>query len=288
MADTRCYRNNTSNGQWRLSDISDNSLVCPGTQQEDGFSRCCGKSAICLPNNICQALNIAPGASGFYVGSCTDRDYNSPACSNFCSGILRNEIVYNETSGSWQCCGGRDGHAKCEDPTRRSSNAPAPSILLADYSASRSTFTATSTSSISSALTLSPTSSPTSMTTSGGSSGGLSTGAKIGAGIGGALGGLLVIALIVFLVMKRRRKSPSTQRTQHGYQEHHGTGESYNMAEQDVRSTTTSQPAGYPSPEYKPYRGTSPTELSAPDSGRAELPTSGPQKIQPPPQELPP
>ena len=203
MADTRCYKNSTVNGEWSLKDVSENNSVCPGTQKDDGFSKCCGKSAICLPHNICQALNAAEGSSGFYVGSCTDRDYNSPACSNFCSAIANPDIVYNVTAARWQCCG-RDaqGRTKCNDPTNRKSKAPAPTVLLENYSASVSTYTASSTSS--SLSTSSAIATPT--TSAEPESSGISTGAKVGAGVGGAIGGLLVIALIIFLLKWKRRQ----------------------------------------------------------------------------------
>ena len=270
MADNRCYKNFTVNGDWQLGVVEH--TICPGTQGDDGFSRCCGPSAICLPNNICQALNAAEGSTGFYVGSCTDRDFQSSVCSNFCSQIASPNIVYNENQDKWHCCGLlANGTAKCDRPTTRTSKAPAPSVLLEEYTASVATFTASSTSS----STTASMSTPTASTTPEEDSGGLSTGAKVGAGIGGAIGGLLVIALIVFL-LRRRRTSKSTQ---HPYEQQPDGVESYDMTKQNSSRPATSQPPAYQTPIK------SPAELS-PSPVRAELPGSGQRGAQSP-QELP-
>lgn len=283
MGDTRCYKNYTTNGQWRLNDISQGNTICPGTQQEDGFSRCCGNSAICLPNNICQALNPAPGGSGFYVGSCTDRDYNSPACPNFCSALAVAEITYNETSERWQCCGlDADGRLKCDDPTDRRSRAPAPTALLQQYSASVSTFTASSTTSASSISTSTTTPTPTTTPSPGDDSEGLSTGAKIGAGVGGAVGGVVIIALICFFFWRRRQ--PKQRQMPVDQPSSGGQGQYYDMSKQHISSPHSGQPPGYDIP-LKTY--IPPSELS-PQSGqpRSELPDTARQRIQSP-QELP-
>jgi hypothetical protein len=289
MADTRCYRNSTHNGEWSIDDVSSQQIVCPGTQQPDGFSRCCGRSAICLPGNICQALDskIAEGATGFYVGSCTDRNYESSACPNFCTFYSRNEIVYNATADAWQCCGADgNGNPKCDRPWKPSSKAPAPSVLLQSYSASVYTFTAsTSTSSgtgsASTALPASTTSgAPDATATSENQGGGLSTGAKAGAGVAGAIGGLLIIALVVWLFMRRRKQSSKSGPSNHQ--------EYYDMPKYDPAAPASS---GNTSDKHELSGKTHPVELSSSNAvpGRVELSASAqaPRSVAQIPQELP-
>jgi hypothetical protein len=285
MADTRCYRNSTSNGQPRLTDVSENNTICPGTEQDDGFSRCCGNSAICLPNNICQALNVQPGGTGFYIGSCNDRDYNSPACSNFCSSLAVSEITYNATAQRWQCCGlDGQGRFRCDDPTNIRSRAPAPSALLQQYSASVSTFTASSTTTPPSSTSTMTTSSTTTSTPPPDDSDGLSTGAKVGAGIGGALGGLAIIALLIFFIWRHRRKE--TNRLPRDQNLNGDHGQYYDISKQGAHDPMLGyQPPGSQTPNK---HHTPPVELS-PQYGkpRSELPDTTGQRIQQSPQELP-
>jgi hypothetical protein len=269
MADARCYQNSTQKGEWSIDDVSSKHIVCPGTQQPDGFSRCCGRSAICLPGNICQALvsDVAQGASGFYVGSCTDRNYESSACPNFCTFYSRHEIVYNATAEAWQCCGADgNGNPKCDRPWKPTSKAPAPSVLLQSYSVSVYTFTASTTSSFATDLPASTSSgAPDATTTPDNQADGLSTGAKAGAGIGGAIGGLLVIAFVVYLFRWKRK-----QTSQRGPSDHH---EYYDMSKQDPGPLSSSHNTFH---HHELSGKTRPTELDSTNAfkARAELPVN--------------
>ena len=54
----------------------------------EGESTCCGAGYACLSNNLCMltehVANVASEQSTYVRGSCTDRDWRSPNCPNFC------------------------------------------------------------------------------------------------------------------------------------------------------------------------------------------------------------
>ncbi|KAL6249128.1 hypothetical protein RBB50_004191 [Rhinocladiella similis] len=205
MSDNRCYRNKTANSVTQIYGVT-NPFICPGTESASGNSRCCQHDGICLSNNICQALNPPANGTGYYVGSCTDRDFEDrEVCDNACSSLEVQEIVYNKTAGVWHCCGlNSKGEYKCNNPSKFKVEAPSPAELQSQYSASSSLFMATASQTLPSQPTT--TIAVPSGTPSSASSGGLSTGAQAGIGVGVGIVALAAIAGIVFFLLRRRRR----------------------------------------------------------------------------------
>lgn len=73
-------------------------------------STCCPPGYICLSNRVCQRTQLVVGSdysSLFIRGSCTDINWKSPFCPNFC---VRGEAPYEEKTASYNQLG------KCEIP----------------------------------------------------------------------------------------------------------------------------------------------------------------------------
>lgn len=70
-----------------LSKIRNNTDFEPCGGSSDAGAFCCHKDDICLENSICHftSTQIVQGTSGYYVGGCTDKTFNDPACSRSCS-----------------------------------------------------------------------------------------------------------------------------------------------------------------------------------------------------------
>ncbi|KIW41042.1 uncharacterized protein PV06_06639 [Exophiala oligosperma] len=207
MSDDRCYGNKTTNSVAQVYGVT-NPYICPGTESSSGNSRCCGHNGICLSNGICQALNPPVNGTGYYIGSCTDRNFEDrEVCDNSCSSLKTQEIVYNKTEGVWHCCGlNAKGELKCSNPSKIKFEAPSPAALKSEYSASSSSFMATA--SASQTLPSQPTTTvavPTA-TSSPASSGGLSTGAQAGIGVGVGIVALAAIVGTVFFLLRRRKR----------------------------------------------------------------------------------
>ena len=78
-----CYRKSTNS---ILSKFGVDA-ACPGTEDSDGFSRCCFEGDVCLGSYICMSRDSPPkGGSGYYTAGCTDSSYNdTTACTPLCS-----------------------------------------------------------------------------------------------------------------------------------------------------------------------------------------------------------
>lgn len=157
-----------------------------------------------------------------YVGGCTDYTVTDSSCESFCSTLVHGDVVYNNETDVWACCGAANNGVHCNAPTTITFVAEAPADMSTTYTvlqtasttvASSDTTTTSSpasqTTSPSSSSTASSQASDTTSTTSGTSSsnsdpsshstgGGLSTGAKaaiavVGALVGAVAGGLFVM-----------------------------------------------------------------------------------------------
>ena len=62
--------------------ISTNDSPCHAPFTDDGASACCAHSDVCLDNNLCLAQN---GPELISRGTCTDKTWQSPECSQYCS-----------------------------------------------------------------------------------------------------------------------------------------------------------------------------------------------------------
>lgn len=165
------------------------------------------------------------------MGGCTDESFNAPACNPACTDLDPSDVVYNQTTSNWHCCGQTNGTIHCDDPTTESFQAPAPSALVATYmvpsvvqtaasstsastSASTSTSTSTSTSmstsmSNTTTHTSSATQSSSSSSNNGGSSG-LSRVTQDGIGIGVTIAGVAILGLLGLFFLRRRCQQRAT------------------------------------------------------------------------------
>lgn len=235
-----CYRHSgTGSGSTYDTSLANNSLdfPCGNPNSTDPFVFCCVNGDICMSNGFCYYTHSLAGGSGYYVASCTNPAAVGEGCANRCTDQDLPDVVYNETSGLWQCCGAdSNGSPDCPSPTDETFNAPAPSNLVQIFSVPRDGWTATSISIASTLSQLSTTSysnqplatisSPASSASSIASSlsnhsSTLSTGASAGIGIGAVFSGVFLLG-IVFLLWRRRKSHEAGKTT----------------AAQEVRETT--------------------------------------------------
>jgi hypothetical protein len=207
MSDDRCYRNRTGDNDQAIYNVND-PYVCPGTESANGNSRCCGASGICLGNGICQSLNPPDNGTGYYIGSCTDREYEDrEVCSNDCSSLRVADIVYNKTEDIWYCCGlTSDGNLRCNNPTTQTVAAPSPAALLQQYSASSVSFMSTASSTSLPAAPTDTVQSPIPTESNSGDSEGLSTGSQVGIGVSVSVAAIAIFAVVWFLLRSRRKQ----------------------------------------------------------------------------------
>ncbi|PMD67475.1 uncharacterized protein K444DRAFT_16409 [Hyaloscypha bicolor E] len=154
---TQCYYK--SDNEIKTSSGHPCGVVAPN----GNFSSCCEIGDTCLADGLCHYTRPEPPppsvVSRYYMGGCTDESFNAPACNPACTDLDPSDVVYNQTTSNWHCCGQTNGTIHCDDPTTESFQAPAPSALVATYmvpsvvqtaasstSASTSTSTSTSTS----------------------------------------------------------------------------------------------------------------------------------------------
>lgn len=171
------------------------------------------------------------------------------------------DIVYNSTTGLWNCCGTgtQTGEVTCDDPTDQTFQAPAPEKLL-PFSLSSTSISSQLSSTLTSAPTSSPgsgsgssipsstlISAPAAATNSTASSDGssLSAGAKAGISVGviAGVGCAIFLALWLVIARWRRRSAKSSasngdataagfaekQQIQHRMQELHGRDRSHEL-----------------------------------------------------------
>ncbi|KAF1818591.1 uncharacterized protein K489DRAFT_384778 [Dissoconium aciculare CBS 342.82] len=206
-------------------------VICDITQS-DGQSSCCGIEDECTTNGFCKWQGFRANNILSVVG-CTDRDWRSPHCAQFCtknSGQKNsgNQFVF-ACSQTTYCCSQYPGvlpggysdrpsnYSCCNDPSLVFDAGPANYLALRhDFTTSTFTATATglstSTASSGGSITSAPTgasaasSGSNTATTSASSSSELSAGAKAGIGIGAALVGVIAIALAAWLTLSHRRQ----------------------------------------------------------------------------------
>ena len=84
---SRCYGRVQSNSLGILPQPI--SVPC-GNFTPEGPATCCVQGSTCLANNICYTANPPNGGSGYYMGGCTDPNYDTtnPACTSYCSESL--------------------------------------------------------------------------------------------------------------------------------------------------------------------------------------------------------
>ena len=145
-----------------------------------------------------------------YMGGCTDPSYSAASCPTSCSDLHLPDVVYNQTTKIWHCCGLINGFVRCDTPTDETLSAPAPSALSVTFSVGPTPVTAASFPS-----STSPTTSPSTSQTPGpqATGGGLSGGTKAGIGAGCAIVGVAIIGLLAWFFSRRRTKHAAMRET---------------------------------------------------------------------------
>ncbi|KAM0802982.1 hypothetical protein BDR22DRAFT_841102 [Usnea florida] len=91
---------------------------------------CCQEGDTCLSNAICYFTHPGHGyTSGYYIGGCIEKSFQSPTCSQQCSDHPTQDIVYNGSTDLWHCCYG-SGTLDCSFPSPETFEAPSPQQLL--------------------------------------------------------------------------------------------------------------------------------------------------------------
>ncbi|KAL7934403.1 hypothetical protein V8C35DRAFT_302496 [Trichoderma chlorosporum] len=211
----------------------------PNAQQ----SACCGGGlgATCLSNKLCQSND-----GNIIRGSCSDKNWASPQCANFCLSadtggtdlISCSNVTNSDTS---YCCDHTNGC--CDSGAGRFNVLPQNPQAWATWNNEASVYKvvgtvftgtpskATSTGPATTTTQSAPTNSSPSQDDQ---SSGLSAGAKAGIGVGVAVG-VILIAIVAFLVWKlRRRRASARTGVQAPVQELDTRGKS--MAELDART----------------------------------------------------
>ncbi|PTB64867.1 hypothetical protein BBK36DRAFT_1170536 [Trichoderma citrinoviride] len=188
-------------------------------------SACCGSGlgSTCLSNRLCQSNN-----GNIIRGSCSDKDWSSPACAPFCLGadtggtdLISCSNVTNADNSF--CCDHTNGC--CDSGAGRFNVLPRDPDVFATWNNEASSYrvvgtvytgnpTSTSsapakTTSTTAATTTSSAPTNTSPPNDSDQSSGLSNGAKIGIGVGVGVG-VVLLAAIAFLVWKLRQRKASS------------------------------------------------------------------------------
>ncbi|MCJ1470225.1 hypothetical protein MMC07_008870 [Pseudocyphellaria aurata] len=108
MSDSTCYYQSPAGLQHGLEAGLEvgpgNRSMIPCGATGPAVQMCCWEKDVCLGDSICYNTHPSHGATGYYIGGCTDASYSDPACSQHCVYHSYSDIVYNSTSGLWACC----------------------------------------------------------------------------------------------------------------------------------------------------------------------------------------
>lgn len=233
-----CYRK--SNNQVRPQPSG--WFACEGTEEQSGgIQLCCINGSECGPDSICRREGTGDD-SRWYVGGCTDENYNDPMCRNDCSkfgqfdtfliswnrwlincvaGDKQTYITYNNSQSQWQCCG-KDG---CEEtsPTDETFKAISPS----DWKP----------------INGNSTDPDDDNDDDSDDDSGLSTPAKIGIGVGAGVAVLAIIAILLFFFRSGVKRSR---------QNHAGMKGRYEQIPIPQRSVSPQPPQQQQPPAYAP------------------------------------
>jgi hypothetical protein len=110
-----------------------------------GVQTCCANNSECTKDGFCYFTHQQSAAvTGYYLGGCTDPNFEAAACPQHCTGLPTQDVVYNTTSGLWACCYG-SGDLNCNDPSDETFYAPNPRAILATSSVATSATSTTTT-----------------------------------------------------------------------------------------------------------------------------------------------
>ncbi|KAB8265536.1 hypothetical protein BDV32DRAFT_144828 [Aspergillus pseudonomiae] len=178
---------------------------------DEKYAPCCRSGNLCLSNNLC--LNVAIQPYVLSRGACTDPNWNSDNCPQFCTNVSRSSgsslfpIGLNSNKLAEYCCNDPVSHGS---QVTCSSDSGSPffvpdATLVAGYAA-LANVSSLSASSTASNSTSSPSPSPSPSSSS--SSGSNSREVAIGAGVGVPLG-VIALGAIAWALWERRARTKS-------------------------------------------------------------------------------
>ena len=119
-----------------------------------GYTQCCNPSDACGLDGFCHFTHaLSSPVTGYYLGGCTDPDFEDPACAQHCTSLPTQDVIFSPNNGLWSCCYG-SGELDCRKPSNETFALPGPEMLFA-----RTTSSSASTASTSSRLRTSASSS---------------------------------------------------------------------------------------------------------------------------------
>ncbi|KAI6888044.1 hypothetical protein KC360_g2073 [Hortaea werneckii] len=155
-------------------------------------------------------IGRGPYKYGLYVGGCADGTYSDPVCRTTCTGDGATWFQWNQTTEVYHCC----GHNACIGTVTDEAFSATPPDEWEPFA--RLTTTTSS-------PAAAPTATVTVQVTSHVGNGKLSTGAQAGIGTACGAAGTGAVCALAFLLLKRRRLSPTEgDRRSHVQSSHQG------------------------------------------------------------------
>lgn len=221
-----CYRRHNT------VDVFDQTAVdgaCPGNRSASGHYQCCAMGYVCLSNGFCHGNSPVLGGSGYYMGGCTDPNFEDrEACPFRCSKLAHwqldislltesliaslrlPDVTYNSTTGLWHCCGtDAEGNVLCETPSEDTFLAPPPEELL-DTSTENTNSTVSTNSTISSATSSNFDTASSTPASTAPAEAVTTTSFPIGGIVGVVIGVLALVAVVAVVWYVRHRKRNRT------------------------------------------------------------------------------
>ncbi|KAH9829774.1 hypothetical protein Tdes44962_MAKER02252 [Teratosphaeria destructans] len=92
---------------------------------------CCYAGDVCMEDSICHYTHGGvTNGTGYYMAGCTDSSWKDPACPKQCTSEYGADIVYDSTSGHWDCCRSTEDSLNCQEPSDMGIDAPSPNNLV--------------------------------------------------------------------------------------------------------------------------------------------------------------
>ena len=184
--------------------------------------QCCNPSDTCGADGFCYFTHaLASAVTGYYLGGCTDPDFEDPACSQHCTGYPTQDVIYSQEYGLWSCCYG-SGELDCRKPSNETFALPGPDVLFGRTTSAGSS-TATSSTSSHAGISTTTTDDTVSVATSKAATTSASAGKSspdntTTIAVAVAVPVLVILAAIAgFWFWRRRRRGKSANQTQPAY-----------------------------------------------------------------------
>ena len=79
-----CYASRGDDGRGNV-EIEEDDIQQPCGGSSTNATSCCINGHECTQDGICHFRDQTDKGSGYYIGGCTDKSFNDPACSRACS-----------------------------------------------------------------------------------------------------------------------------------------------------------------------------------------------------------